>query len=114
MKLRTILASFAAALLAACAHAQPSDEVLLQMHQAYRQDNKARLTQLLPAAQGHVLEPWAAYWELKARLETASAAEVLAFLARYPNTYQEDRLRNDWLLLMGQRREWDAFAQEYP
>ncbi|UUZ72694.1 hypothetical protein LP415_03415 [Polaromonas sp. P1(28)-8] len=36
------------------------------------------------------------------------------FLARYAGTYQEDRLRNDWLLLLGQRRDWAAFAAEYP
>jgi len=114
MKLRTILASFAAVLIAGCVQAQPRDEVLLEMQQAFRQNNRARLTQLLPAAQGHVLEPWAAYWELRARLETATAPEVQAFLERYAGTYQEDRLRADWLLLLGQRRDWDTFAQEYP
>lgn len=114
MKLRTILASFAVALVAACAQAQPRDDILLEMHQAFRQGNQDKLTQLLPAAQGHPLEPWAAYWELKARLETATHAQVQAFLARYAGTYQEDRLRNDWLLLLGQRREWDSFAQEHP
>lgn len=114
MKLRTILASFAAALVAGCAQAQPADDVLLQMQQAYQQRNKARLAQLLPAAQGHVLEPWAAYWELRARLDTATPGEIQAFLARYAGSYQEDRLRNDWLLLLGQRRDWDSFALEYP
>ena len=57
---------------------------------------------------------WAAYWELRARLDTAPAQEIQQFLARYEGTYQEDRLRNDWLQLLGQRREWDTFAQEYP
>jgi soluble lytic murein transglycosylase len=113
MKLRTILASLAVTLLG-CAQAQPRDEVLLQMQEAFRQGNKARLAQLLPLAQGHALEAWAAYWELRARLETAPAQEIQQFLARYAGTYQEDRLRNDWLLLLGQRREWDTFAQEYP
>jgi soluble lytic murein transglycosylase len=113
MKLRTILASLAV-LLVGCAQAQPSDDVLLQMQQAFRQGDKARLTQLLPQAQGHVLEPWAAYWELRARLDTASPQEVQQFFTHYAGTYQEDRLRNDWLLLLGQRRDWDAFMQEYP
>jgi soluble lytic murein transglycosylase len=114
MKLRTILASIATVLLAGCAQAQPADEVLLQMQQAFRQGNKPRLAQLLPAAQGHPLEPWAAYWELRARLDTAAPAELQAFFARYAGSYQEDRLRNDWLLLLGQRRDWGSFAQEYP
>jgi soluble lytic murein transglycosylase len=113
MKLRTILASLAVALLG-CAQAQPPDEVLLQMQDAFRQGNKARLAQLLPLAQGHTLEPWAAYWELKARLETADPQEIQQFFTRYAGTYQEDRMRNDWLQLLGQRREWDTFAQEYP
>jgi soluble lytic murein transglycosylase len=113
MKLRTILASLAVALLG-CAQAQPRDEVLLQMQEAFRQGNKARLAQLLPQAQGHALEAWAAYWELRARLETAPPAEIQQFLARYAGTYQEDRLRNDWLLQLGRQRDWDTFAQEYP
>ena len=36
------------------------------------------------------------------------------FYARYPGSYQEDRLRNDWLLLLGSRSDWPAFAQQYP
>ena len=85
MKLRTILASLAVALLG-CAQAQPRDEVLLQMQDAFRQGNKARLAQLLPLAQGHALEPWAAYWELRARLDTANPQEIQQFLTRYACT----------------------------
>lgn len=117
MKLRTILASLAVAL-AACSNAQqttqPRDEVILEMQRAFARGDRARLAQLLPQAQGHALEPWAAYWELRTRLDTAPAAEIQQFFARFPGTYQEDRLRNDWLQLLGQRREWDTFAQEYP
>ena len=61
----------------------------------------------------HVLEPWAAYWELRSRLEQASDEEVRGFLARYPRSYQEDRLRNDWLLLLGSRRDWTTLVQEH-
>ena len=35
-------------------------------------------------------------------------------MARYVGTYLEDRMRNDWLLLLGQRRQWSAFAAEAP
>jgi len=114
MKLFRILTLIA---LAAASHAQAQpqgDDVILEMSQAFRQGNKARLAQLLPLARGHALEPWAAYWELKSRLDTASAQEVQDFFARFPGTYQEDRLRNDWLLLLGQRRDWTNFAAEYP
>ena len=87
-----------------------NDDVIAQMKQAFQRGDRARLAALLPQARGHALEAWAAYWELKARLSEASAFEVQDFLTRYAGTYQEDRLRNDWLLLVGQRRDWDAFA----
>ncbi|MBJ2158628.1 lytic transglycosylase domain-containing protein [Variovorax sp. IB41] len=94
----------------ASAQTNTNDDVLVQMKQAFGRGDKARLTALLPQARGHALEPWAAYWELKARLQEAQPNEVQDFYARYPGTYQEDRLRNDWLLLLGQRRDWDGFA----
>ena len=90
------------------------DSLIVEMNKAFKRGDKTRLTQLLPQARGHALEPWAAYWELKARLDEASAQEVQAFLTRYAGTYQEDRLRNDWLLLLGQRRDWEGFSAEYP
>ena len=90
------------------------DALILEMSQAYRRGDKPRLAQLLPQARGHALEAWAAYWELKARLAEASPQEIQGFLARYAGSYQEDRLRNDWLLLLGQRRDWEGFSAEYP
>ncbi len=91
-----------------------ADETILEMGQAFRRGDRARLANLLPQAKGHTLEPWAAYWELQARLDTASADEIRSVLTRYAGTYQEDRLRNDWLLLLGQRRDWVNFALEHP
>ena len=96
------------------ATAAPSDSVILDMRDAFRRADKARLASLLPLARGHALEPWAAYWALKARLEEASPLEVQDFLTRYAGTYQQDRLRNDWLLLSGKRRDWASFSAEYP
>ncbi len=90
------------------------DSVILEINQAFRRGDRKRVTALLPQARGHALEPWAAYWELKLRLQEATAQEVDSFIASYPGTYQEDRLRNDWLLLLGQRRDWAGFAAEHP
>jgi soluble lytic murein transglycosylase len=113
--LKTLLCGALALFFAMPAPAQgKSDDVLLEMQQAFRKGDKKRLATLLPQARGHVLEPWAAYWELKARLGEASALEVQDFLTRYAGTYQEDRMRNDWLQLLGQRRDWTNFAAEHP
>ncbi len=114
MKYRAILTSFLVALPLAAPAQSRGDEAVVEMAQAYRQGNKARLAQLLPQVRGHALEPWGAYWELASRLDTATPQEVRDFLARYAGTYQEDRLRNDWLRLVGQRRDWGTFAEEHP
>jgi soluble lytic murein transglycosylase len=90
------------------------DELILEMSQAYKRGDRKRLTALLPKVQGHALEPWAAYWELAVRLGDAGPSEIRSFLARYANTYQEDRLRNDWLLALGKRRDWATFNAEHP
>lgn len=90
------------------------DDTLLEMQQAFRKGDRKRLEQLLPSARGHALEPWAAYWELRVRLAEAQPAEIQSFMQRYAGSYQEDRMRNDWLLLLGQRRNWAQFAEQHP
>ncbi|MDO8904466.1 MAG: transglycosylase SLT domain-containing protein [Hydrogenophaga sp.] len=84
------------------------------MREAFRRGNAATLSALLPAVRGHVLEPLASYWEMRARLDSAQPSEVRAALQRHPGTYWEDRLRNDWLLLLAKQRDWANFAAELP
>jgi soluble lytic murein transglycosylase len=126
MQFHTILTSIAllaslSLAAASPAHAQSgtagitrTDETLLEMSQAFRQGNTRRLSELLPQVRGHALEAWGAYWELRARLDTAAPGEIQAFFNRFAGTYQEDRLRNDWLLLLGKNRDWGTFTAEYP
>ncbi len=112
----TSVALLASLMLPHTAHARTGerDDVLTEMSQAYKKGDRKRLSALLPQARGHVLEPWAAYWELTSRLDTASNSEVQAFFSRYAGSYQEDRLRNDWLLQLGRRREFEALLVELP
>jgi len=114
MQFRTILTLIAFTVVCSVQAQSRGDDLIMDMNQAYKRGDRARLAQLLPQARGHALEPWAAYWELRARIDSASPQEVQDFMARYAGTYQEDRLRNDWLLLLGQRRDWTNFEAEYP
>ena len=90
------------------------DDIILEMHQAFKKGDKNRLSALLPQSRGHVLEPLAAFWEMRARLETAPESEIRSFLSTYAGSYYEDRLRNDWLLQLGRQRNWAAFTAHYP
>jgi soluble lytic murein transglycosylase len=98
------------------APANGADELLLQARDALRTKDKARLAsnRAALANAGHPLALWADYWDLSSRLDLAQQAELDAFYARWPGTYVEDRLRNDWLLELGRRRDWALFRTEFP
>ena len=124
MKFTAILTSIALALLLPLGAAQAAqaqgkdtakgDEAALEMAEAFKKFDRKRLSALLPKLHGHVLEPWAVYWDLRARLDEAGPKEIQDTLQRLSGSYQEDRLRNDWLLMLGQRRDWATFNIEYP
>ena len=112
--LATLSLPAALALAPSAAAAQSSAERTLQdMREAFRKNDQRTLRDGLPRLQGHLLEPLAAYWELRARLDSASSDEIRAFLRRYAGSYYEDRLRNDWLLQLGRRGDWSNFQVEH-
>ena len=59
------------------------------------------------------LAPWIHYWAMNAQLSRARQHELDEFYARWSGSYVEDRLRNDWLLELGHRRDWSNFAKDY-
>ena len=60
-----------------------------------------------------ILAPLADYWVLSARLNQASHADVDAFLARWQGTYYEDRLRAEWMRLLGKQQAWDQLLEHH-
>jgi soluble lytic murein transglycosylase len=96
--------------------AQSGNETILEAREALRKKDRNRLAAARAAAQAdrHPLAQWVEYWELTNRLATAQQDELDAFYARWGGTYVEDRLRNDWLLELGHRRDWANFAVEFP
>jgi soluble lytic murein transglycosylase len=92
------------------------NDFAVEARDALRRRDGARLRALrdIAAAQRHPLASWIDYWELSNRLDSAQQGELDAFYARWPGTYVEDRLRNDWLLELGKRRDWGKFSREYP
>jgi soluble lytic murein transglycosylase len=96
------------------AFAQSEHQVVLDAREALRKKDKAQLAAATVSARPHPLAQWVEYWELSNRLNAAQVEEVEAFYSRWPGTYVEDRLRNDWLLELGKRRDWDNFSRDYP
>ena len=89
---------------------------IVEAREALRKKDRNALAAARASAQAsqHPLAMWADYFELSNRLPEAQQSEIDAFYARWPQTYVEDRLRNDWLLELGKRRDWRNFAADYP
>jgi soluble lytic murein transglycosylase len=107
----------AGALTGAPALAQAVDDALiLQAREAARsKDGKTLLALRDQAAQSnHPLASWVDYWEIGGRLKEAQQSDLEAFYQRWPGSYVEDRLRNDWLLVLGERRDWTNFRRDHP
>ncbi|WP_395698820.1 transglycosylase SLT domain-containing protein [Aquabacterium sp.] len=98
--------------------AQPltGDNLVVEAREAARKRDRNRLAAARAAVQAaqHPLAPWVEYWDLSSRLNEAKVEEVEAFYSRWAGSYVEDRLRNDWLLELGRRRDWVNLARDYP
>lgn len=117
-------------LVCAAAHAQrrtpePAtvDDAFLQLREAQRNFELERVQALLsriPAS--YPLAMYADYWGLRVRMldkrgeptGQVSDAEIRAMIERYEDQFVGDRLRNDWLLLLGKRRDWALFDEQLP
>ena len=95
---------------------QAGDNTIIEAREALRKKDRPRLAALRAAAmvERHPLAMWADYFDLSNRLVDAQQDELTAFFTRWGGTYVEDRLRNDWLLELGKRRDWTNFALEAP
>jgi soluble lytic murein transglycosylase len=111
---RTAIAFLALTLpLAACAAS--GDDRFLAARDAYRAGDRAKLERLAPELRSHDLDAYVEYWLLTSRLpdqlDTASARE---FLAKHEKTHIAEKLRVDWLKVLGKKQQWAEFDSEYP
>lgn len=100
----------------------PLDSVFVDLRQAALANKVERVSQLAAKLQHYPEQAYVEYYRLRPELYDSSGnirAEVpdqaiQSFLMRYPKMAIADRLRNDWLLALGKRRDWTQFDQQYP
>src|SRR5918999_2631069 len=111
-----VFRNLAAALLCVAAQAavarDSADESLLGAYDAYRAGDPIQFARHAKKLDGHPLEPWLDYWRLSMRLEDSSNREVREFLGKHANLYVAERLRGDWLRVLGKRADWPEFERE--
>lgn len=91
-----------------------AEDDILAARDAYAARDAARLSQLAARLAGHPLHALARYWQLSLDLPHAADADVREFLETYSDSHLADRLRAEWLKVLGSRQDWARFAQEYP
>ncbi|MES2024562.1 MAG: transglycosylase SLT domain-containing protein [Pseudomonadota bacterium] len=118
---RVMLLAASALFLLPAAHAQnrtagfaSDDDAFLALRDASRRNDAARASDIASRLGNYPIPSYVDYYQIKPRIKDASAIEIQAFLTRYNGSAIADRLRNDWLLELGKRRDWVTFDEQYP
>src|SRR5574340_275787 len=86
----------------------------LAVRDAFRAGDAVKLGRYAQRLKGTPLEVYASYYRLRLGLENASTSAVKDFLSQPEDTPMIDRLRGEWLKLLGKKQQWDLFDAEYP
>ncbi|HEX7454978.1 MAG TPA: transglycosylase, partial [Gallionella sp.] len=90
------------------------DDDFLAARDAFRAGDAAKLSTLALRLQHSPLEVYTAYYQLKMRLDTIDPGVIREYLARPDDTPLIDRMRADWLRILGKKQQWELFDSEYP
>ncbi len=94
-------------------HADVGDRHVQTALDAFRKGDEKKLLSALEQVRGHPLEAYVEYWALRLRLEQISENQVRQFENRWPRSLPQEKLRLDWVKLLGKRRDWATLMQEY-
>ncbi|HXF46336.1 MAG TPA: transglycosylase SLT domain-containing protein [Burkholderiaceae bacterium] len=98
--------------------ARQADDTFLAARDAALLGNRERFEALAGGLKDHPLAAYIELWRLTLRLRTDAPeridADVAGFIARHAGTYVADRMRLEWLLALGGRRDYAAFERELP
>jgi soluble lytic murein transglycosylase len=90
------------------------DSDFLIAREAFQSGNAKRLDESAARLKRHVLWPYVDYYQQRMLLRTTDTAAIRHFLLRYDGDHVADRLRSDWLKVLGKNQQWPLFEAEYP
>lgn len=90
------------------------DGDFLAAREAFQTGNAKRLDESAARLQRHVLWPYVDYYQQRMLLRTTDNANIRYFLSRYDGALVADRMRGDWLKILGKNQQWALFDTEYP
>jgi soluble lytic murein transglycosylase len=92
----------------------PADADFLMLRDASLRGEIAQSGRIADRLANYPIASYVEYYRLYPRLISAPEGEIRAFMDKYAGTAIADRLRNDWLLLLGNARIWRTFDEQYP
>ena len=107
---------------AAPAEITDTDRMFIDLREAARKNDVFRTQQLSANLVAYPFDDYVTYFRIKPQLFDSSGsprgdysadAQVITFLNQYQGTALADRMRNDWLLVLGKRKDWARFDLEY-
>lgn len=90
------------------------DDAFLTMREAFRHGDSAKVAEIANYLSKYDIPSYVDYYRLKPRVGVAPPTEIQDFFKRYEGSAIADRLRNDWLLELGRKRDWANFDEQYP
>ncbi|VVE86599.1 lytic transglycosylase domain-containing protein [Pandoraea bronchicola] len=98
------------------------DDIFVQLREAARANDAPRATALAAMLTDYDVPSYVRYFQIKSRMFDRSGKalidtpddDIRAFLRTYDGQAIADRMRNDWLLVLGKRHDWQTFDAEYP
>lgn len=97
------------------------DRIFIQLREAARSNDAGRAAQLAAQIPDYPAPGYVEYFTIKPQLFDSQGharidapdEPVLSFLQRYDGQAIADRLRNDYLVVLGGRHDWRNFEQQY-
>ncbi|MFZ6848183.1 transglycosylase SLT domain-containing protein [Undibacterium sp. RuRC25W] len=90
------------------------DDRFMALRDAAYHDDAANAELHASALASYDIPSYVDYYRIRAHLLKASNTEIVEFINKYEGSAIADRMRNDWLSLLGKRGNWDIFDQQYP
>jgi soluble lytic murein transglycosylase len=99
-----------------------TDRMFIDLREAAKKNDVFRTQQLSANLANYPFDDYVNYFRIKPQLfdstgavrnEYVADSQVVAFLNQYQGTALADRMRNDWLLVLGKRKDWTRFDGEY-
>jgi soluble lytic murein transglycosylase len=90
-----------------------NEDEFLAAREAFRAGDARKLDFHASRISNYVLEPYVAYWQLRLRIDEATAPEVRRFMATHADTPLASRLLADWLRVLARRQQWDQFDLDH-